>query len=99
MALLFPATALGFASTPNAMCASEEPPPKYMGPVDYTISAFETDCTETEINCYNRYSPHIPMNLMVESGSVVAFKTRDLWDEPGWDKSDTPDDDFNFDKA
>ena len=42
---------------------------------------------------------NIPMNLMVESGSVVAFKTRDLWDEPGWDKSDTPDADFNFDKA
>lgn len=93
-------TVFGFASTPTTtMCPTEMAPPSYTGTVDYTISAFETSCRETEINCYTRYHPAIPMNMMVESGSVVAFKTRDLWDEPGWDKSDDPDAAANFDKA
>ena len=57
----------------------QEPPAKYTGKVDATISAFGKSCLETEADCYNRYSPFIPMAMEVESGSVVEFKTRDLW--------------------
>ena len=96
-----PIAALGFASGPYyggkddgmMMCPTEMPPPKYTGPIDYSISAYGQSCIETEINCFNRYSPFIPMAMEVESGSVVSFKTRDLWDAPrtegdmvgGWD--------------
>ena len=98
--LSFATNALGFASGPyyggkddGMMCPTEMPPPKYTGPIDYSISAYGQSCIETEINCYNRYSPFIPMAMEVESGSVVSFKTRDLWDAPrtegdmvgGWD--------------
>ena len=70
----------GFSSLPEAgMCASEMPPPAYTGPVDAVIDGRSTSCLETEINCYNRYSPYIPMAMTVPSGSVVEFHTRDLW--------------------
>ena len=85
--LSFATNALGFASGPYyggkddgmMMCPTEMPPPKYTGPIDYSISAYGQSCIETEINCYNRYSPHIPMAMTVPSGSVVEFHTRDLW--------------------
>mmetsp|Transcript_63388 Transcript_63388/g.105448 ORF Transcript_63388/g.105448 Transcript_63388/m.105448 type:complete len:459 (+) Transcript_63388:78-1454(+) len=98
---LIPAVALGFGSSKptTPTCTSEEPPPKYTGKIDYAISAYGKSCLETEANCYNRYSPYIPMNLEVESGSIVEFKTRDLWDQPGWDKTEAPDADANFDLA
>ena len=99
--LSFATNALGFASGPYyggkddgmMMCPTEMPPPKYTGPIDYLISAYGQSCIETEVNCFNRYSPFIPMAMEVESGSVVSFKTRDLWDAPlseganpgGWD--------------
>ena len=50
-------------------------------------------------SCYNRYSPYIPLAMTVPSGSVVEFKTRDLWDRPGWDMSGKPDAGANFDKV
>ena len=94
------ASSIGFSSIPkHGTCASETPPSKYTGVIDYEISAFDQSCLETEISCYNRYSPNIPLAMMVPSGSVVEFKTRDLWDRPGWDYSGTPDADKNFDLA
>ena len=80
--LSFATNALGFASGPYyggkddgmMMCPTEMPPPKYTGPIDYSISAYGQSCIETEINCYNRYSPFIPMAMEVESGSVVTSR-------------------------
>lgn len=70
--------------------------PGYDGVVDYEIVA-ESPCDGT--NCFNRFHPAIPMALTVPSGSVVEFTTTDIWDEPGWDKSDFPDAKKNMDLA
>ena len=90
MLTLIHAASLGFSTLPGKsthhdekMCPSEMPPPAYTGPVDAVIDGRSTSCLETEINCYNRYSPHIPMAMTVPSGSVVEFHTRDLWCAPG----------------
>ena len=90
MLTLIHAASLGFSTLPGksthhdeSMCPSEMPPPAYTGPVDAVIDGRTFSCLETEINCYNRYSPHIPMAMTVPSGSVVEFHTRDLWCAPG----------------
>ena len=90
MLTLIHAASLGFSTLPGksthhdeSMCPSEMPPPAYTGPVDAVIDGRSTSCFETEINCYNRYSPYIPMAMTVPSGSVVEFHTRDLWCAPG----------------
>mmetsp|Transcript_4827 Transcript_4827/g.14614 ORF Transcript_4827/g.14614 Transcript_4827/m.14614 type:complete len:503 (+) Transcript_4827:46-1554(+) len=73
-----------------------EPYEGYDGPVDYSIEV-TTPCDGTY--CFNRWHPKIPMALTVPSGSVVEFTTVDIWDEPGWDKSDFPDAKYNMDLA
>ena len=81
-----PIAALGFASGPYyggkddgmMMCPTEMPPPKYTGPIDYSISAYGQSCIETEINCFNRYSPFIPMAMEVVTTTVMALGSRKL---------------------